>query len=319
MQSDCGPVLQLGKIAFLLAVIIALRPASAQSQSKNPPGAVMSQTTSSSVDSQALHIGIGDELEITVFGAPDLSAHGRVGADGNASMPVLGYVHIAGLTSAEAEQAIAQQLEQKGIVNHPQVSIFVKEYTGSEISVAGEVKKPGVYSVLGPHRLLDILQSAGGLTEKAGNAVTISHRDGEITTIDLSKDPAVMARSNIELQPGDTLIIPQAGIVYVLGEVYRPGGFVSSSTTGFTVLQIIAAAGGPTHVASAGKTKMLRRTANGLQEIPVPLQKLMEGKAPDMPVVPDDILYIPSSTLKRVLDMGSIVALSSQAAVYRIP
>jgi polysaccharide export outer membrane protein len=319
MKNDRGSFLQFGKIALLLAVIIAVRPACAQSPSKNPPGTVKPQTASSSVDSQALRIGIGDELEITVFGAPDLSTHGRVGADGNASMPVIGYVHIAGLTSAEAEQAIAQQLEQKGIVNHPQVSVFVKEYTGSEISVAGEVKKPGVYSVLGPHRLLDILQSAGGLTEKAGNAVTISHRSGEITTVDLSKDPAVMARSNIELQPGDTLIIPQAGIVYVLGEVNRPGGFVSSSSGGFTVLQIIAAAGGPTHLASEGKTKMLRRTANGLQDIPVPLQKLLKGEKPDMPVLADDILFVPSSAVKSIISLGSILTLSAQAAVYRVP
>jgi polysaccharide export outer membrane protein len=163
------------------------------------------------------------------------------------------------------------------------------------------------------------LQSAGGLTEKAGNAVTISHRSGEITTVDLSKDPAVMARSNIELQPGDTLIIPQAGIVYVLGEVNRPGGFVSSSSGGFTVLQIIAAAGGPTHLASEGKTKMLRRTANGLQDIPVPLQKLLKGEKPDMPVLADDILFVPSSAVKSIISLGSILTLSAQAAVYRVP
>jgi len=307
------------KLSCWLTVIVLVCPGLGQSLSGTSQAAVQTQAAPTPANSEALHIGIGDELEITVFGAPDLSAHGRVGADGNVSMPVLGYVHVAGMTSAEAEQAIAQQLERKGIVNHPQVSVFVKEYTGSEISVAGEVKKPGVYSILGPHRLLDILQSAGGLTEKAGNVVTISHRSGEIATVDLSKDPAVMARSNIDLQPGDTVIVPQAGIVYVLGEVYRPGGFVSNSSGGFTVLQIIAAAGGPTHLASPGKTKLLRRTPNGVRDIPVPLQKLMKGQIPDMPVSPDDILFVPSSAVKSVLSLGSIVTLSSQAAVYRIP
>jgi polysaccharide biosynthesis/export protein len=310
-----GP--RLFRVASLLTVLGLTQLGAARSSWAVSPAAV--QEPSSAIDSQALHIGMGDELEITVFGAPDLAAHDRVGADGNVSMPVLGYVHVVGMTSAEAEKTIAQQLEQRGVVKHAQVSVFVKEYTGSEISVAGEVKKPGVYSILGPHRLLDILQDAGGLTEKAGNAVTISHRSGEITTIDLSKDPVAMARSNIELQPGDTVIVPQAGIVYVLGEVNRPGGYVSSSNGGFTVLQIIAAAGGPTHLASAGKTKMLRRRFNGMDEVPVPLQKLLEGKLPDMPVAPDDILYVPSSTLKSILSLGSIVTLTSQAAVYRIP
>ncbi len=84
-------------------------------------------------------------------------------------------------------------------------------------------------------------------------------------------------------------------------------------------MQVIAAAGGPTRLASAGKTRMLRRSANGVQEMPVPLQKLMEGKKADMSVQPDDILYVPSSRVKSVLSLGSIITLTSQAAVYRIP
>jgi polysaccharide export outer membrane protein len=279
------------------------------------------QDAGSQVSSHALRIGPGDELEVTVFGASDLSQHVRVASDGNISIPLLGSIHVAGATSAEAEGMIAEQLQQKGILNHPQVSVFVKEYTNSEISVVGEVNKPGVYSSLGPHRLFDILQTAGGLTEKAANTVTISHREGgDAATVTVSQnDPATMARSNVELLPGDTVIVPKAGIVYVLGEVNRPGGYISSSTVGVTVLQVMAAAGGPTQLASAGKTKMLRRGTNGVKEIPVPLQKLMEGKKPDMAVQPDDILYVPTSRLKSVLSLGSIITLSSQAAVYRIP
>ncbi len=285
------------------------------------PVAESKQDAGSQATSHTLRIGPGDELEVTVFGASDLSQHVRVGSDGNISMPLLGSIHVAGATSAEAEGMIGEQLQKKGILNHPQVSVFVKEYTNSEISVAGEVNKPGVYSSLGPHRLLDILQTAGGLTDKAANTVTISHRDTtEVSTVDLSpKDPAAMARSNVELLPGDTVIVPKAGIVYVLGEVNRPGGYISNSTVGVTVLQVMAAAGGPTHLASSGKTKILRRATSGVQEIPVPLQKLMEGKKPDIAVQPDDILYVPSSRLKSVLSLGSIITLSSQAAVYRIP
>jgi polysaccharide export outer membrane protein len=269
---------------------------------------------------QNLHIGPGDELEITIFSASDLSAHGRVDNDGNIFIPLLGSVHVAGMTSTEAGQAIAENLQQKNILNHPQVSVFVKEYTAGQISVVGEVNKPGVYSALGAHRLLDILQTAGGLTDKAGNSITISHRGtADLTTIEFPKDPVAMANNNLELQPGDTVIVPKAGIVYVLGEVYRPGGYASNSSGGFTVLQVMAAAGGPTHLASEGKTTMMRRNTNGLQEIPVPLGKMLRGKQADIAVQPNDILYVPSSKVKSVLSMGEIVALTSQAAVYRIP
>lgn len=269
---------------------------------------------------QKLRIGPGDELEITIFGASDLSAHGRVDADGNIFIPLVGSVPVGGLTSPEAGRAIANKLQEKSVLNQPQVSVFVREYGSGQISVAGEVVKPGVYSALGPHRLLDILQMAGGLTEKAGDSVTIGHRGTtEVNTIKLSKDPAALANSNVDLQPGDTVIVAKAGIVYVLGEVNRPGGFVSNSAGGFTVLQVMAAAGGPTHLASEGKTLMLRRNANGLQQIPIPLGQMLRGKKPDIPVQPDDIVFVPGSKIKSVLSLGSIVTLTSQAAVYRIP
>jgi polysaccharide export outer membrane protein len=282
--------------------------------------AVTDKAASSEGASQALRIGPGDELEITVFGAPDLSQRGRVSSAGDIFIPLVGAVHIAGETSTEAELTIAERLEHSAVVKHPQVSVYVKEYTNDEISVTGEVNKPGVYSALGPHRLFDILQTAGGLTDKAGSTITISHlANGEITTVELAKDPALMARANIELQPGDSIIVPKAGIVYVLGEVYRPGGYVMSSAGGYTVLQVIAAAGGPSHVASAGKTKMLRRGPNGVQQIPVPLQKLMEGKTADIPVEADDVLYVPSSRYKTILSEGALITSASQAAIYRLP
>src|ERR1700758_2638005 len=196
-----------------------------------------------------LLIGPGDDLDVTVYGAPDLSGHMRVSASGNISLPLVGYVRIAGLTSSEAEGAIEAQLREKSVVNEPQVSVYVKEYGSSGISVAGEVVKPGFYSVLGPHRLFDVLQAAGGPTEKASNKVTISHRgESETTTVVLSKDPAQMAVNNIELQPGYTVVVPRAGIVYVLGEVGRPGGYVLNASGGVTVLQVMAVAGGTTHL-----------------------------------------------------------------------
>jgi polysaccharide biosynthesis/export protein len=267
-----------------------------------------------------LIIGPGDELEVTVYGAADLSGHARVSADGNISIPLIGSVRIAGLSSSEAEGAIEAQLRQGNVVNDPQVSVYVKEYTSSGISVAGEVTKPGFYSAVGPHRLFDVLQAAGGPTDKAANKVMISHRDQkDVTTLSISKNPAEMAASNVELQPGDTLVVPKAGIVYVLGEVTRPGGYVLNSTGGITVLQVVAVAGGPTHAASAGKTRLLRRTENGFQEQQIDLKKLLRGKTQDVSVRDEDILFVPASGIKTVLNASALVTTVGTAAIYHVP
>jgi len=288
---------------------IARQPQAGTPEQKIPPA-----------NSSALVIGPGDEVEITVYGATDLSGHTRVSAEGDISMPLIGYVQIAGLSSSEAEGAIETRLRENNVVNDPHVSVYVKEYTGSGISVAGEVVKPGFYSALGPHRLFDVLQAAGGPTDKAANRVMISHRDQkDVTTLSISKDPAEMAISNVDLQPGDTVVVPRAGIVYVLGEVTRPGGFVLNSTGGITVLQVVAAAGGTTHIASAGKTRLLRRTENGFQEQGVDLRKLLRGKAHDVPVRDQDILFIPSSGIKSALNVSALAASVGTAAIYRVP
>jgi polysaccharide export outer membrane protein len=278
------------------------------------------QKTTSPAASSALVIGPGDDLEITVYGAPDLSGHTRVSADGNISIPLIGYVRIAGLSSSEAEGAIETQLRQNKVLNDPQVSVYVKEYSSSGISVAGEVVKPGFYSALGPHRLFDVLQAAGGPTDKAANEAVISHRDQkDATTVHISKDPAEMAASNVELQPGDTVVVPRAGIVYVLGEVNRPGGYVLNSTGGITVLQVVAVAAGPTHVASAGKTRLLRRTENGFQEQQIDLKKLLRGKGQDVSLRNDDILFIPSSAIKTALNASALIGMATTTAIYRVP
>jgi polysaccharide export outer membrane protein len=289
--------------------IAAQSPAGSSEQKITPPA-----------NSSALVIGPGDEVEITVYGTPDLSGHTRVSADGNISMPLIDYVRIAGLSSSEAEAAIEAKLRQNNILNDPQVSVYVKEYNSSGISVAGEVAKPGFYSALGPHRLFDVLQAAGGPTDKAANKVVISHRDQkDATTLSISKDPAEMAASNVDLQPGDTVVVPKAGIVYVLGEVTRPGGYVLNSTGGVTVLQVVAVAGGPTHVASPGKTRLLRRTENGFQEQQIDVKKLLRGKAHDVSVQNEDILFIPSSGFKEAMNASALIGIAASAAIYRVP
>lgn len=285
------------------------------------------QPASSSVDENQLAanatpllLGPGDDLEITVYGAPDLSGRARINEMGNITMPLIGYIRLAGLSTSEAEAAIEAQLRQNKIVNDPQVSIYAKDFTGSGISVAGEVAKPGFYSVLGPHRLFDVLQLAGGTTERASSAVTITHRgQTDSTTLRISKNPAEMAANNIELRPGDTVVVPRAGIVYVLGEVTRPGGYVLNANGGVTIVQVVAAAGGPTHLAAYGKTTILHRTPTGFQEQKLDLKKLLHGKAADIPLNTEDIVYVPTSGLKSTLNASALIGAAGTSALYRLP
>jgi polysaccharide export outer membrane protein len=269
-----------------------------------------------------LLIGPGDQLEITVYGAPDLSTHARVESDGNILLPLVGFVHVTGETSNEAGGKIEDSLRQAGLVKNPRVSVYVKEYTSAGISVAGQVTKPGVYPALGPHRLFDVLQAAGGPTEKAANSVTLSHRDDpeHPITLNFSKDPGQMARNNVELRPGDTVVVPEAGIVYVLGEINKPGGYIMNSSGGVTVLQVVAAAGGPTRLASYSGVKIIRRTPGGLQELPVPLKSLLKAKVADLPVEAGDIVYVPNSKTRSALASATgLMNSAGSAAVYRIP
>jgi len=339
MQPISHPLPRLFTSMVLLGVLGLFQTASAQSSgpvqdathegtittepskiATQPPVGSPVEKTTPPANSSALVIGPGDEVEITVYGAPDLSGHTRVSADGNIAMPLIDYVRIAGLSSSEAEATIEAKLRLNNILNDPQVSVYVKEYNSSGISVAGEVAKPGFYSALGPHRLFDVLQAAGGPTDKAANEVMITHRgEKDATTLLISKNPSEMAASNVALQPGDTVVVPKAGIVYVLGEVTRPGGYVLNSTGGITVLQVVAVAGGPTHVASPGRTRLLHRTENGFQEQGVDLKKLLRGKAHDVSLRNEDILFIPSSVIKEALNAGALVGVAASAAIYRIP
>src|SRR5581483_2145730 len=137
--------------------------------------------------------------------------------------------------------------------------------------------KPGVYDLTSNHRLQDVLLAAGGLTDKAGKTISITHAaDPEKpTVISLSDDPVKAAENNIEIAPGDTIVVSRAGIVYVIGEVNRAGGYVMENNETMTVTQAIAKAAGPTSVASLNGTRIIRRTPSGLKNIDLEVKKIL--------------------------------------------
>ncbi len=261
-------------------------------------------------------LGIGDLIEIGVFGVPDLSTKTRISGSGDIYFPLIDYVHIADLTTDEAQELIQKRLEDGGFVRGPHVSIFVDESASQAITLMGEVNKPGPYPAIGERRLFDLISAAGGLTDKAGRNVTIERRGdpGEKIDLQLSSNLAEDTKNNVDILPGDTIIVSRAGIIYVVGDVNRPSGFMIEDNS-LTVLKALALAGGGTRTAALNKTKILRQTPNGVQEIPVNLKKVLYAKAPDMALVKGDVLFIPGSSAKAAAYRTADAAMSMSTAL----
>jgi len=258
-----------------------------------------------------LKLGVGDLIEISVFGVPDLSTKARISGSGDVYLPLIDYVHLASLTTDEAQELIQKRLEDGGFVRGPHVSIFVDESASQAITLVGEVTRPGAYPAIGERRLFDLISAAGGLTDKAGRNVTIERRGdpGQKVELQLSANLTEDTQDNVDVLPGDTIIVSRAGIVYVVGDVNRPSGFRIEDNT-ITVLKALALAGGSTRTSALSKTKILRETPNGIQEIPVNLKKVLYAKAPDMALVKGDVLFIPGSAAKTAAYRTADAAMS---------
>src|SRR5579863_8806603 len=200
-----------------------------------------------------LRLEAGDLVEVNVYNVPELTTKARISSNGDVYLPLIDSVHVAGLSAEEAEGLIQKRLSDGGFVKNPHVTLFVDQYASQGASILGEVTKPGVYPVLGEQRLFDLISAAGGFTEKAGRSITVTHRGqtDKPIIVPLSRNVSDNPESNIPILPGDTIIVRKADLVYVVGDVGRPSGFLMDSGH-LTVLQAIAMAGGTTRTANLG-------------------------------------------------------------------
>ncbi len=324
------PLAALLLILFVVAAVAQDSPSTrapspslpaATSQSLATPPAETSPAAPEPSRAVKLTIGPGDEVEITVYGVADLSQKTRVNSSGEITLALIGSVPVAGLSAEEAAADIERRLVEGGYLKDPHVTVFVKEYTTQNITVAGEVAKPGVFPAVPQRKLLELLTAAGGLTQQAGKTVVITHagRADQPQTIALSDDPVLAAQNNVDIFPGDTVVVSRAGIVYVIGEVNRAGGFVMENSKTMTVSQALAMASGPSRMAALNKSRILRRTSTGLQNIQLPIKDILAAKAPDVPLQADDILFVPGSKGKMALERGSgsMLSLITGLAIYR--
>ena len=273
---------------------------------------------------ESLCIGPGDQIHVTVVDSPELDQHPRVTDAGEVPLIGVGAVKIVGLTPAEAATAVHDKLIAAHYLNHPEVTVTVEQYATQTVSVLGQVRASGAYPIGTARPVVDILALAGGLNEVADRNIVIERRGDPDHPLhyNLANDGVLALQTSVLVYPGDTVMVPKAGIVYVLGDVNRPGGFVmDNNSTELTLLQALARAGGVSRTAKQGHAKLLRKDATGYHETQLSLGEIQKGKQQDIALAPGDVLYVPFSYAKNIAVSGSsgIISSVSSAAVYSMP
>jgi polysaccharide export outer membrane protein len=259
-------------------------------------------------------ISPGDVVAVRIFGVPEMSQELRVSNGGNILLPLVGQIRAQGLTTTELEQKIADSFRLGGFMNDPQVNVEAKELRSAMVSVAGEVGKPGVYAVYGGCRLQNIIMTAGGLTPGAGQVVTLTRADRPEVPIS-----ANVSSREIEIFPGDTVVVTKAGMVYVMGNVSHPAAFVMENHGRMTVLEVLAMAGGTSQNAKIKGARIIRKSPQGVQDIPIPLKEILMAHTEDVELLAGDVLYIPTSEVKAAARLGanSIITAAAALAITR--
>jgi polysaccharide biosynthesis/export protein len=299
-------------------------------------------------------IGSGDLLGIEVFDVPELSRDVRVNESGYVAIPLIPVkVQAGGLTQFQFQDKLAELLQVNGLVTHPQITVTVKEQHSQPITVIGSVRNPLTIQAVHQMNLLQVLSQAGGITDEAGSKVLITRKPlvspaaavpGDSGTTDASKTAAANtpapaentitidlnelldsgdSKYNIPLMGGDVVTVPRAGVVYAVGAVQHPGGFVmQSDRQQLTVLKVLSLAGGLTSTAKPGNAVILRQPSGSQQrqQVAVDVKKILALKGEDISLRQNDILYVPDSTGKHALRRSAevAIAIATGVAIVRV-
>jgi polysaccharide export outer membrane protein len=271
-------------------------------------------------DFSTLQLGPGFLLNMDVYDTPEYSLELRIDADGDVNIPMVGTVHVGELTLVEAATKIAASLRDGKILTDPQVNLNIEEYAGSDITVLGEVHSPGRIELLAPRHLDDVIAMAGGETEYAGDTIEIRHHQAagpttEVVHYSRSVDNHILSETVVF--PGETVTVRRAGIVYVLGAVNRPGGYLMQEDGNLNVSQALALAYGTTMPAGVGSMRLIRKKDDGqVEEIPIPYRDMVKGKVAPLRLQAEDVIYVPVSKLKETLGAGLVNTGVAAAVIY---
>lgn len=277
----------------------------------------------------------GDEISIRTVAAKEIADKPvRIEADGEINLPLVGRVHLAGLTIEQAEGAVVKLVSRYYI--DPDIAITVLQFHTEPVSVIGAVGNPGVYDARHNRTLTDVLSLAGGVKPDAGPVLTITRQkeygplplpdarptlsdtivaDVDLKTLLNAKDPA----ANVVMRPFDSISIPRAEMVYVIGNVKKAGGISLAGRNSISVLETLALAEGLDSHAAASQARILRMAAGsvdaGRQPIPVDVNKILKGKTGDVLLHPNDILFIPNNAAKAITARVAEAALQAATGI----
>jgi len=271
-----------------------------------------------------LMLAPGSLIDVKIFEEPDLNGSYRLDNQGQISIPLAGTIHLQSLTLSEAAAAIKAKLESAQVLKAPHVAVNIDEYSTQKIVVLGAVAAPGRFSVMGQRKLMDVLAMAGGETTLAGGEIVIhrSQNPPDVTdTVHYNHDTTDAAVLNVEINPGDTVLVKKAGIVYVLGSVFRPGGYPMQEAGQLNIDQALALAEGTLPEAKVKKILIIRKQPNGsLVTMVVDYKMLNSGESYPLQLKPQDIVYVPLSHWKySLLHATQVAAGVATAAIYRVP
>lgn len=273
-------------------------------------------------DFSKLTLSSGFLLSMTVYDMPEISGELRVDDSGNVDVPMSGELHVAGMTLPQAKVAIQQKLSDAEILKNPKINLDVVQYAGENVTVTGEVGAPGRIQLLASHSLSDVLGMVGGETQLAGNTIEVRRTvDGVVQTQTVKYARSTGNTDEIKafmIKPGDTITIPRAGIVYVMGAVNRPGGYLMQEDGNLNVTQALSLAMGTTINAKVDSIRVVRKDSEGkLTEIPISYSKISQGKVQPLTLQAQDLVYVPVSKIKTVFSQGlGIMSSTASALIY---
>ncbi len=254
-----------------------------------------------------------DVVAVHIYGA-DYAPVVVVSLDGSVQLPLIGNVAVEGLTIHEAEKRIAGLLVNAGMYRNPQVSVQLTESPNQTATVSGEIHS--VVPVRGQRRLFDVLAAAGGLPPTASHFITINRPGvGQPIIIDLGNDPAQSDKANVPIFPGDTVIVSRTGVVYVLGAFKAQGAIPLQQNSPLTLMQVAALSGGPGWEGKSGDLRLIRTIGLERKVVHVDIKRVMNGKDPDPVLQIDDIVFLPSDSMKAAIKSGGLSTLLGLASI----
>ena len=297
-----------------------------------PPSSVTNPATGELSTTYVLHAE--DEVTVHSLQAKELADKTfRLDQNGEVNLPMVGVIHLGGLTIRQAEKTLAASLKTYYV--SPDIAVSVSALHTDSVSVLGSVGTPGIYQLKGQTHFLEALSAAGGVRGDAGDVAIITRQTvygllplasarqtltGEsVAEVNLkSLMEAQDSKDNFVLEPHDVISIPAAQLIYVVGHVKRSGGFALGGRPQLSVIQALALAEGFDPTAAPSRAQVLRRSATMEQQIPVNMKKILAGKEEDVILRPNDILYVPSNAMKTITNrtIDAAIQIGTGLAIY---